>query len=63
MACLGLEPGAAGWWAQMNPLSYGGTPSFTAVYLVHLLQYILFFYYCGFDSFTVTDFIVLPLPS
>ena len=23
MVCLGLEPGAAGWKAQMNPLSYG----------------------------------------
>ena len=23
---LGLEPGAAGWKSQMNPLSYGGTP-------------------------------------
>ena len=26
MVCLGLEPGAAGWLAQTNPLSYGGTP-------------------------------------
>ena len=26
MACLGVEPGAAGWKAQTNPLSYGGTP-------------------------------------
>ena len=26
MGCLGLEPGAAEWKAQMNPLSYGGTP-------------------------------------
>ena len=25
MACLGVEPGLAGWKAQMNPLSYGGT--------------------------------------
>ena len=25
MVCLGLEPGAAGWKAQTNPLSYGGT--------------------------------------
>ena len=23
---LGLEPGAAGWMTQTNPLSYGGTP-------------------------------------
>ena len=26
MVCLGLEPGAAGWKAQTNPLSYGSTP-------------------------------------
>ena len=26
MVCLGLEPRAAEWQAQMNPLSYGGTP-------------------------------------
>ena len=26
MVCLGFEPGAARWKAQMNPLSYGGTP-------------------------------------
>ena len=26
MACLGVEPGVAGWKVQMNPLSYGGTP-------------------------------------
>ena len=26
MVCLGVEPGAAGWKAQMNPLSYGDTP-------------------------------------
>ena len=25
MMCLEVEPGAAGWKAQMNPLSYGGT--------------------------------------
>ena len=24
MLCLGLEPGAAGWKAQTNPLSFGG---------------------------------------
>ena len=26
MVYLGLEPGAAGWKTQTNPLSYGGTP-------------------------------------
>ena len=25
MLCSGLEPGAAGWKMQTNPLSYGGT--------------------------------------
>ena len=27
MVCLGFEPGAAGWKARTNPLSYGGTPT------------------------------------
>ena len=26
MVCLGFEPRVAGWKAQMDPLSYGGTP-------------------------------------
>ena len=26
MMWLGFEPGVAGWKAQANPLSYGGTP-------------------------------------
>ena len=26
MVCLGFELRAAGWKAQTNPLSYGGTP-------------------------------------
>ena len=30
--CLGLKPGAAGWKAQTNPLSYGGTPVY---FLLH----------------------------
>ena len=29
MMCLRLEPGAAGWKAQTNPLSYGGTRAFS----------------------------------
>ena len=29
MMCLGIEPGAAGWKARTNPLSYGGTPPLT----------------------------------
>ena len=27
MVCLGLKPGAEGWKAQTNPLSWGGTPN------------------------------------
>ena len=34
MACLGVEPGVAGWKAQTNPLSYGGTPFFSNLTLV-----------------------------
>ena len=26
MVCSGLKPEGAGWFAQTNPLSYGGTP-------------------------------------
>ena len=33
MVCLGLEPGAAGWKAQTNPLSYGGTPNYLSLKL------------------------------
>ena len=32
MVCLGFEPGVAGWKAQTNPLSYGGTPCRTQFY-------------------------------
>ena len=32
MVCLGFEPGAAGWKARTNPLSYGGTPVFEIIY-------------------------------
>ena len=32
MVCLGFEPRAAGWKAQTNPLSYGGTPTITHPY-------------------------------
>ena len=28
MVCLVLEPGAAGWKAQTNPLSFAGTQQF-----------------------------------
>ena len=31
MVCLGLEPGAAGWNAQTNPLSYGGTQKLLSI--------------------------------
>ena len=32
MVCLGFEPGVAGWKAQKNPLSYGGTPKIMFTY-------------------------------
>ena len=35
MACLGLEPGAAEWKAQANPLCYGGTPTYKKRYMIH----------------------------
>ena len=38
MVCLGLEPGAAVWKVQKNPLSYGGTPQRTRVRLVGKLE-------------------------
>ena len=35
MVWLGFEPGAAGWKAEMNPLSYGGTAlSLNCLYLL-----------------------------
>ena len=33
MVCLGFKPGAAGWKAQMNPLSYSGTPNSIFYYI------------------------------
>ena len=36
MVCLGLEPEAAGWKAQTNPLSYGGTPPFNSLYICNV---------------------------
>ena len=37
MVCLGVEPGVAGWKAQTNPQSYGGTP-LTTYYNASLVQ-------------------------
>ena len=34
MVCLGLEPRAAGWKVQTNPLSYGGTPCCSVLFVV-----------------------------
>ena len=33
MVRMGLEPGAAGWKAQKNPLSYGGTQQWPLFHL------------------------------
>ena len=35
MVCLGFEPGAAGWKAETNPLSYGGAPGLFLYIFVH----------------------------
>ena len=45
MVCLGLEPGVAGWKAQTNPLSYGGTPKKMKARLFNL-----FCYFCKNDQ-------------
>ena len=34
MVCLGFEPGVAGWKAETNPLSYGGTVLFGQYLLI-----------------------------
>ena len=44
MVCLGFEPRAAGWKAQTNPLSYGGTP-FTYSFLKWANPRIFFIYF------------------
>ena len=40
MVCLGLEPGAAGWKAQTNPLSYVFLISFHEGGVVSLLEFV-----------------------
>ena len=44
MVGLGLEPWVAGWKAQTNSLSYGGTPfvdSFKSIFLFKIPTYLL----------------------
>ena len=48
MVCLGLEPGAAGWKAQTNPLSYSGTPLSDQSYKGSMIL--------NYDSRVVPDF-------
>ena len=46
MVCLGIEPGAAGWKARTNPLSYGGTPQRSLMlqnFLENLICYKIWF--------------------
>ena len=48
MVCLGLKPRAAGWKAETNPLSYGGTPqehNFEALRLIYTSLYTLYHYF------------------
>ena len=42
MVCLGLETGVAVWKAQMDPLSYGGTPKFLNCSIFPVKQMISF---------------------
>ena len=42
MVCLGLEPEAAGWKAQTNPLSYGGT-QWLKIFLISANRRLLFY--------------------
>ena len=59
MVCLGLEPGAAGWKAQMNPLSYVGTH--WKIFLGFprgLWSAFLMAYLIGCDLFTFVQLIV-----
>ena len=46
MVCLGVHPGAAGWKAQTNPLSYGGTPKCSTVMSIILSLYHICDIYC-----------------
>ena len=48
MVCLGLEPGAAGWKAQTNPLSYGGTPTNANITLPFKTYQWAFYRFCDF---------------
>ena len=41
MVCLGLEPRAAGWKAQTNPLSYSGTPTSQLLTIEGILVFFL----------------------
>ena len=56
MVCLGFEPRAAGWKAQTDPLSYGGTPKAKiCLYQLHGREFfipILLFNYGYLRSFT-----------
>ena len=42
MVCLGLKPRVAGWQAQKNPLSYGGTPTTNCQYFCFCLSLVGF---------------------
>ena len=54
MVCIGLEPGAAEWKAQMNPLSYGGMP-FVASYSFYKNYCSLFLVGDSFHTQTLND--------
>ena len=66
MECLGVEPRAAWWKAQTNPLSYGGTPLFGKLLLTNVLTKVAFWailktamdtFWKAFGKFLVTKFL------
>ena len=74
MVCLGFEPWVAGWKAQTNPLSYGGTPQLTVLsflqeLFINFIGGLLFItcgalciqYYENTNKYQVRFFLLLPI--
>ena len=57
MVCLELKPGAAGWKAQTNPLSYGGSPNSTTQVKM-LAQHLHSAFCCLSYGLIVTIFVI-----
>ena len=62
MVCLGFEPGAAGWKAHTNPLSYGGTPGtylWGQTTIKHLRCAIIYLWLCRLPTYSKETFVLL----